>query len=50
MPSWSVNAIASNPARAASSTSCSGWLAPSRKLKFECACNSAYGTRTLAPQ
>jgi hypothetical protein len=46
MPSWSVSAIASSPSRAASSTSSSGWLAPSRKLKLEWQCSSAYGTRS----
>src|SRR5262245_9954406 len=45
MPSWSVMARASNPNRAASSTSSSGWDAPSRKLKFEWQCSSAYDTR-----
>ena len=43
-PSWSVSAMARNPSRAASSTSSSGVLAPSRKLYAECACSSAYGT------
>ena len=41
MPSWSVTARASRPRRAASSTSSSGWEAPSRKLKLEWQCSSA---------
>lgn len=32
------------PSRTASSTSASGSLAPSRKLKAECTCNSAQGS------
>ncbi len=40
-PSWSVTANASNPSLTASATSSSGWLAPSRKLKFEWQCSSA---------
>ena len=43
-PSWSVRASAVSPSRAASSTSSSGWLAPSRKLKLEWQCSSAYAT------
>src|SRR5208337_399048 len=43
-PSWSVSARARRSSRAASSTSSSGVLAPSRKLNAECACNSAYAT------
>ena len=42
-PSWSVSAMARRSSRAASSTSSSGVLAPSRKLYAECACSSAYG-------
>ena len=41
-PSWSVSARARRSSRAASSTSSSGVLAPSRKLYAECACSSAY--------
>src|SRR3954471_12453285 len=44
MPSWSVMASASSPSRTASSTSSSGCDAPSRKLKLEWQCSSAYGT------
>ncbi len=44
MPSWSVTASASSPRRVASSTSSSGWDAPSRKLKLEWQWSSAYGT------
>src|SRR5579884_1371753 len=36
--------MARRSSRAASSTSSSGVLAPSRKLNAECACNSAYAT------
>ena len=39
--SWSVNAMARRFSRAASSTSSSGVLAPSRKLNAEWACSSA---------
>ncbi len=36
--------MASKPSRTASSTSSSGWEAPSRNEKFEWQCSSAYGT------
>ena len=47
MPSWSVRASARRPSRTASSTSCSGSEAPSRKENEECACSSAYGTGSV---
>ena len=39
-PAWSVKASAGMPSSAARAISSSGWLAPSRKLKFVCAWSS----------
>ncbi len=43
-PSWSTSAIAPSPSRAAWMAMSSGLEAPSRKLKWEWACSSAYST------